>query len=233
MHFNKQNAAVGTSNVWIIMFLDMLALLLAFFVLLFSMSTLDKEKWEDLQRGLDLPPNLAQPVQLPPAAINTLEEQPEMALDLDYLRNLLLDKLQSHPLLAAARVKTMPDHLIVTLPSDSLFKSARATVLGSAKEALVILGWHLTYIKNRIEIRGHTDPNRIHAGPFVSNWELSLERARSVLKVLRQGGYQKEALARGLADSRFFEIPTNLPRNERYRLARSVDIVIFPSEGMN
>ena len=217
------------NNYWVIIFLDMLSLLLAFFILLFATSTPDPQKLQEFTGPMMDRHNRERPVELPPTSLDILTIQPEIALNLDYLNNIFKQGIDSDPILDQAQMVRRADCLIISLPSELIFETGRASLKAEASKAISTLSFLLMNIDNRIEIRGHTDPNPISGGPFTSNWELSLGRARTVVNSLRDTGYDRPVLARGLADSFFSDIDPSLDDQKKFALGRRVDIIIYPS----
>lgn len=229
-HFNPTlRTAEAPQNIWVIIFLDMLSLLLAFFILLFATSTPKKEKLQQFSGPMLERFNRALPVELPPSSLDVLSIQPEIALNLDYLGSLLKERTDLDPFLNKAHIARREDSLVISFPSDLIFESAQASLKAEAKKALGTLSFILMNIDNRIEVRGHTDPAILHGGAYTSNWVLSLARARSVVNVLREFDYDRPVIARGLADSLFSDVGTNLKDEDKFALGRRVDIIIYPS----
>ena len=82
---------------------------------------------------------------------------------------------------------------------------------------------------NRLDIKGHTDPIAPPSNSdYPDNWSLSLGRALAVAQALNNAGYPGEFTVLGLADSNYRYIDQDIPEQERYALARRVDIVIVP-----
>ncbi|KKO47006.1 flagellar motor protein [Arsukibacterium ikkense] len=74
--------------------------------------------------------------------------------------------------------------LIIELSSGLLFASGSATATSSARTLLTEITDIINPINNFIRIRGYTDDQPINNELFSSNWELSVARATSVLRVL-------------------------------------------------
>lgn len=213
---------------WMLSFGDLVSLMLVFFVMLFAMSTLEEEDYEAVVSALaqqfNPSANLdrAKPsvdLDIPKIAIKT-------AYSLDYLRALLDDKLAGDPLLDSIHLAELDDRLLISISSDHLFDPGRAVLKDAAKDAIGRVGTVVRFVGNRIDVNGHTDPEPVDSPLFPSNWELSLARAMAVADYLRTAGYLDSVRAYGLAASRFSEISLDLPVEERYALARRVDIVV-------
>lgn len=215
---------------WMITFADLLALLLTFFVLLFSMSQVRVDAWRSLTDSLNrsiLDPTREVAIE-PTAERNVARVAVVRASDLDYLAALFEAKLSRDPALARARLTRLPGRLVISLPSDLLFASGSAELGRPGAELAAALGDALRQVGNRVSVAGHSDPAPVPAGgPFGSNWELSLARAEAVARGLKRAGYDAPVAVRGFADSRFYDIAPELDRATRFRLARRVDIVIL------
>jgi chemotaxis protein MotB len=216
-------------KVWLVIFSDMLALLLAFFVLLFSMSTVDSGAWQAMvgslaQRLNPIGLTKEQKVEEPPDIPRLLLPR---AANLDYLHSVLEQKTETEPVLANAVMQRLDDRLVISLPADFLFPVGGATLTDVGLSSARVLGDMLHLVGNQIDVNGHTDPKIMAAGgEFESNWDLSLARAVAVARALQDGGFERPVVAYGLADSRFDDIAATLGRDARMSLARRVDVVV-------
>lgn len=225
-------ASPPLSNGWMIVFTDLVALMLTFFVLLFSMSNVQIDRWEKMIDILSrtLNPSHAR-VETPVSTrYNIAALSRKRAINLDYLSAVLEEKVAQDPVLARSQIMRLEDRLLIVFPGDLLFAPGGAVLSGPARQALFVLGGVLRNIGNQIGVNGHTDPNPPQGGAYISNWELSLARAVAVANLLKRVGYTKGIMAYGYADSRFAELP-DLPGPERLSLGRRVDIVVFPTVG--
>ncbi len=228
MSSSADSARQSASLVWTITFIDLITLLLTFFVLLFSMTTTETKKWHEFSAavvsrfGADAHPGATQSG-VPESTLN-LAERP--GLDLDYLAGLLTGQLAQDQTLRNAIVHRLSDRVVVSLPSDLLFTSNSADMTPAGRAAVFVLGGVLANLKNRIQVQGHTDPNPIRAGAFPAHWELSRARAGAVADLVRQSGYERPLVIEGFAEGRAGDVAPELPQNRRYALARRVDVVI-------
>ena len=217
---------------WMVIFTDLVSLMLTFFVLLFSMSNVQVDKWESLTEALSqsLNPTSIKAVDAATARFNIASIFRKRAIDLDYLSSILEEAVADDPMLAQSRIMRQQDRLIVALPGDLLFAPGRAVLSQDARQALFNLGGVLRNIGNQIGVNGHSDPNPPKSGEYASNWELSLARAIAVANSLQRSGYTEDIVSFGLADSRYEDLP-DLPEEQRLSLGRRVDIVIMPTVG--
>jgi chemotaxis protein MotB len=220
-----------TGRAWMITFTDLASLLLAFFVLLFSMSSVRMDSWQVAIDSLSRTLNPTRVDKVVPSAVpfNIGTTYPKRGSDLDYLATVLKEAMREDALLSSTRIMRLADRLIVALPGDLLFEKGRAELSERAGKSLLILGSVLRNIDNRIGVNGHSDPEPLNGSAYKSNWELSLARAVTVSTALRHAGYDREIVAYGFADSRYQQLP-KIEEERRRALARRVDIVILPTE---
>lgn len=219
-------------SIWLLTFADVTALLLAFFVMLFSMSTLQSERWQDIISRISLSEKPTEKVvRVPQAAKNVATVRLEEALPLNYLARVLETTLAEDAVLSGAVVHRLDQLIVVSLPSDAMFRTGEAELTQTAREALFRMGGVVATISNRIDVRGHTDPAPGTTGAFATKWAISLARAAAVANELRLTGYRRQIPIYGLADTRFGHIDKRIPDEVRYRLARRVDVVIHPHSG--
>ena len=165
----RRNEAVHeiSSTAWMMTFSDLLTLLLAFFVLRISVSSLDTERLIDLLK-----------VQ-PSNATVANSETPGVSLSAEL----------------AGVVQASEEMQVRELENGTLLSLGGATFLtGSdelSSEAHEVLGRIVEPLSSGvadIQIAGHTDDVPISGGRFPSNWELSAARAISVARVLIEAG---------------------------------------------
>ena len=220
-------------NAWMITFADLVSLMLTFFVLLFSMSSVKMDEWDAMIDTLTqtLNPGKLTTVAAATAKFNIGTIFRRQATNLDYLSGVLEGGIKSDALLSNSHIMLLDDRLIIAMPGDLLFPPGKAVMPDEAKTALFTLGSLLRNVGNQIGVNGHSDP--VPPAPekgFASNWELSLARASAVANALRRSGYTDDIIAYGYADSRYSQLPDLSPA-ERAKLGRRVDIVIFPTVG--
>ncbi|MCP4748695.1 MAG: flagellar motor protein MotB [Desulfobacteraceae bacterium] len=81
-------------------------------------------------------------------------------------------------------LRTGPNGVALTLSDNLLFASGRAQLSPSANGLLEEIGKMVQKIPVPIKIEGHTDNRPITNAQFASNWELSTARAIAVLRYL-------------------------------------------------
>jgi type VI secretion system protein ImpK len=91
---------------------------------------------------------------------------------------------------------------VVTIPGDGLFASGSAAADPRFEPTFARVAQALNSVAGPVVITGHTDNKPIRTARFPSNWELSTERAKSVLRVMAGSLADPARLhAEGMADS--------------------------------
>lgn len=227
--FNTIVESKSDPNTWMVIFADLLALLLTFFVLMFSMSSVQVQEWEALVTSLseNLNPERARIQETDWNKIDEALVFEETALSLDYLKNVFEEKLSQDPILTRSTVTVLDDRLAIALPSDLIFELGQAELNSDARSAMLELGESLRSIDNEVIVVGHSDLAPISGRFYPTNWELSLVRALSIASLIKSGGYRGKIEAYGNGSSRFSDLDDSIPLDERYHLARRVDVIIL------
>jgi chemotaxis protein MotB len=215
---------IQKAPIWLVTFGDATALMLAFFVMLYSMSHLQSEEWDDVVSVLSSsqrPVTDGEPRPTGERAVVKVTLVP--AFETGYLQRILEEKLRADPLLNDIRLTGLHDELVLSLPGRFLFVADSAELTETGARVLGRLSVMFRQFGNRMDVRGHTPPDETGAG-----WGLSLGRAVAVVQTLEASGIDGDFTAFGLADSAYRAIDANIPEARRLELADRVDIVIRP-----
>jgi len=224
----RGTSQTNNDQAWLVTFADLIALLLAFFVMMYATQRVEMGDWqamvESLSRSFKVEDSRS--VEDRSAEKNVRAVKTHRGADLGYLESLITGVRDNQPSLAAMMVRRLSDRLIISFPGELLFGPGRVDPVPAAKGRIVLLTEILRNIPNRVEIFGHTDPTRVTGLVFESNWELSLSRADAVAAMMGAAGYDRAIDSFGLADSRYAELADVPTRRQRQTLARRVDVVI-------
>ena len=217
----------ASGQAWLVIFTDLVALMLAFFVLMFSMSQIEQSKWQGLVDALANDLNALHKVENVKPAV---EYQPEQELvvpgaDLDYLTPVIREQFAAHPLLARATIHRAAERLVISLPAGLLYGAGaakltpRAAVLGSALVSV------LRNLDNSIEVEAHLErAGTRHAKN--ADWELALTRAAAFTEILKRAGYGGRIVARAMAPTGRVRGPDGGPAASQ---GAHLDVVIHES----
>lgn len=205
-----QEEEEDSSNEWMTTFADLSMLLLVFFVLLYSMSTLDTEKFSETFSSV----TQALQGQMQKVATSKItREEAGVLIDQALMRRQIIESQRK----VFAEVKTLQtkkgveglvsanfEDGIITLrvPGDVMFKPGGVTL--SPKGIQVVLALKNFFIQHKdqnIKIIGYTDNSRPgKKARYRDNWEISVLRAVNVLRELLKMGLEPTRLtATGLA----------------------------------
>ena len=224
-----QAHAVSARSNWLVTFADLIALVLAFFVMMYATHRVEQGDWQSMVKSLSQSLNAQADIQGKPTATRNVRliNRPA-AMELAYLEALLKGLQQSEPLLSKILLHRLDDRLTIALPGNLLFHPGRADPVDGAAQRIAVLANVLRNVSNRIDVFGHTDPSPVVGHVFESNWELSLARAETVANMLQTAGYPRKLDAFGLADTRFEDLAEISSPSRKLKLGRRVDIVVRP-----
>lgn len=193
---SSAEAEAGKRSMWLISFTDLISLMLAFFVLMFSMTEPQQQRWARLSQAVSARSTATTPSEAPPeprSAFNAATLEPHSAVNLDYLGALLNGQIAGSPDLAGVTVRREDDRVVIVLPGDVLFDARAGGFSDRGRRALFLLGAVVGRIGNRVEVVGHAEREDAPAGLA---WERSLGRAVAVSMALRETGYRRDLVAR-------------------------------------
>lgn len=232
---------------WLLTYADMITLLLLFFIVLYSMSSINPSKYSDLSQALETIFAGGRPEIFSANSMSTGEgimgnigrypaAKNRSGKKEDYFKQ-AVSVLQKD--IQALRVKVVMNQmgLVIELASDLYFDPASAKVREEAIPTLNKISSVLKNISNNVRIEGYTDNQNIAKGnetkvegslEFSSNWELAAQRAINVLKMLESFGVERTRMsAVTYGDTRPIE-SNNTPEERAYN--RVVNIVVVQEE---
>ncbi|MCK5568956.1 MAG: OmpA family protein [Spirochaetes bacterium] len=221
-------------NAWMITFADLVMLLLTFFVLLLTMSSMDTKKLKSLMThfrestgvlqfsGAGKVSPLASFVQKyndsSTMLIVTMKDFVESLELAETLEDILKDNIEN------VRISDDERGIVLSFSGDFLFDSGKAAIKKEIFPILDALADTIYSCPNDIMIMGSTDNIPINSNLYKSNWELSVYRGLPVLEY-----FLKE---KGLPPSRFYAggygssrplYPNDTPKNRSSN--RRVEII--------
>ncbi|MGN8158758.1 OmpA family protein [Salinisphaera sp. SWV1] len=228
---------------------DLLTLMLAFFIVLYSQSINDVSRLKEIEAGMisafhgtphvikqQTPGNSGilkhhrSPIPVPdPAPPSSLLREQHVRLRMKkisqaekQLRNVLAPMIANHEV----NLSRQPLSLRIRLDAKILYPSGQAKLTSRAKTLLTTISGVLQNLPPDfpIVIQGYTNKKPIHTAAFPSNWELSTMRAVSVVHLFRKNGMPGQQLsAQGF--SKFHPVDTS-DTPKALRVNRRVAILI-------
>jgi len=175
---------------WLATFGDMMSLLLAFFVLLFSFSSIQESKFQAAMASLQGALGVLDSYPTVPIH-DHLEHTPDLQRTLEGVNRKMeeikkqVEALKNTEEVSVNRTET---GLAIRLDSQFLFSSGSAELREEAYEMLLGRMGHIKDLPNEIRVGGHTDNLPIKNAQFPSNWELSTARASSIIRFFEERG---------------------------------------------
>lgn len=209
---------------WLVTFADLIALVLAFFVMMYATQKVEGGRWQAMVESLSrsLKTDRTPDRQFASARENVALERSRFGEDLAYLELLVADLKKSRPGLSSIMTHRGGDRLVIAIPGDILFAPSSAKPLAGTSERMTAVAHLLRNTKNRVELYGHAAQQA--AGPTA--WRLSLERAMSARHLLSAGGYDRPVRVFGVGAAHAAELDRLSSESERLRHAHRVDIVV-------
>ncbi len=219
--------AHSNSERWLLTYADMITLLLALFIILFSISSINKVKFKALAHDMSGGFNGADATNRPPPAERTSEADTQ---SLAALAAALHKYVRERKLMANVDVRIEKRGVVVSLRTDSaMFESGSAVLEPQAGQIIhALAGFLLTpsQRQRRLKIEGNTDDVPIATPLYPTNWELSTSRAVAVTRHLSEAdGLSPERLS-AIGFAQWHPLVANTTTANRL-LNRRVDIVVL------
>ena len=222
----QQKPVRAEGQSWLIVYLDVITLLLALFILLVNQPQQEFLVEESKIQQDRLQPEAvdAQQTTFTDAEDEKLAQSPEPSPEQQ--RNIAeeirkqLETIQGDDLV----VQVDPGTIKLQLPESILFETGKSELLEGAGQLLETVAPIILRHDYPVSVEGHTDNVPIASAQFPSNWELSSARASVVIRKLVELGVPYSRLkAIGFADTN--PIDTN-DTDEGRRKNRRVNIII-------
>ena len=218
----------GGQDRWLLSYADFVTLLLAFFVSMYAISTVDATKLAPAASSLRLAfeGDGRREGPLPVTEGGVVVAQAPRQKPLDSVRTKLTVALDDA--LRAGRIELIQDPrgLVVSLPESGTFALASTDVTEGARDLIARVAATVQPLGHSIRIEGHTDDVPIHTRAFRSNWELSTARASAVIAFLIETvAFDPSRLSAAGYGEFHPRSPNDSPENRARN--RRVDIVIL------
>lgn len=225
---------------WLVSYADFITLLFAFFVVMYSISSVNEGKFRTVSESIHaaLRPMVSQPAAQVHFDLGDYKSSlvPTLGRKVQFVRQIqeVLGKFNRDIQFPDKVTVTETDQGVMITIADSLvFESGRAEVRVEALPFLESLAEVIAVNSSVKEIRvqGHTDNVPIQSALFPSNWELSAVRAVMVTRVLTElYRFQPERVsAAGYAE--FHPVTDNLTPENRAKNRRVELLVLMNDPG--
>lgn len=197
---------------WMVSYADFITLLFAFFVVMYSLSSINESKYrvmsasliEAFGKGVAVNPGsennavVLQAVAPQPPGQQVLGLQAEaIKREKEKMTNMAQSLLNSlAPLVKEGKVRVMQTGrgINVEINASVLFEQGEAELSEQSVKTLEAVARVLKNDTHMIQVEGHTDSVPIANTKFPSNWELSAVRASSVIRLFVENGVNEKRL---------------------------------------
>ncbi|GAC1038872.1 flagellar motor protein MotD [Pseudomonas sp. No.117] len=195
---------------WLVSYADFITLLFAFFVVMYSISSLNESKYRVLSDSLSgifsqpdrslkpIPIGDQRPTGVTPAVMEANAGQPAKSAAADPLQQ-IADSVRATfgDLIAGDQLNIRASEmwLEIELSSNLLFASGDALPSNPAFGLLEKVAKILAPFGNPVQVQGYTDDRPISTALYPTNWELSAARAASIVRLLVGNGIAPQRLA--------------------------------------
>ncbi|WP_339650442.1 flagellar motor protein MotD [Halopseudomonas pelagia] len=195
---------------WLVSYADFITLLFAFFVVMYSISSVNEGKYKVLSDTLvgafNQPQRSMDPIQIGqeiPRGLNRSEAVGTLGGDgegapADALQDITAAMQAAFgELISAGDLEVRGNELWIEIELNSslLFPSGDALPLDAGFDLIARIATILAPYQNPIHVEGFTDNIPINSRLYPTNWELSAARAASVVRMLGIGGVGPERMA--------------------------------------
>ena len=219
---------------WIVSFMDLMAIMLSFFVLIFSMSSPVEKSWTSFSGALktqfeamnaDLSGYAG-----PSTAQNIVHKNSYKPEPLSYIQTVLDGMLSRLPARYADQIRVVnaADRLVISSPYLLGFDNEGIVISNEAQLFLSRLSGTLKGFDNKIIIVGHANENEGNGRS--ARYILSLERANTVKNYLKDKGLKQNFVIMGMGDARQTFLSEDWARAQKSTVQRRVDIAILKEE---
>ena len=246
---------------WLVSYADFVTLLFAFFVVMYSISSVNNEKYEMLSDALEgafLGGHKVQvvkhpieveeklttikPIILENPTTEELQKKQELSeeilkerRELQLISEQFEDVLQPYIENDLVNVKRQDFWIELEMNSELLFLSGEAELSKKATPVLKKIAEVIRIIPNSISVEGHTDNVPIDTVEFPSNWDLSSARATTVVREFETYNIPPKRLS-AIGYGEFQPVADNNTKEGRFKNRRVVLVLMsqaFSRYGMS
>lgn len=233
LHRRRDDVPQDNPDRWLLTYADLITLLLAFFIVMYSMSQIDSKRFSEVSQALH-------GILRGGSSVLKIKNLESISSGHGIMKVGNLKMLQSKIHQQAEKIGRKGDiitevnerGLIIHIMESAMFDEAKAELKPRAREILNLVVADVINLPNHIRIEGHTDDRPINSSQFPSNWELSTSRAAQVVRYfIDNHGYPPDKIsAVGFASYRPYIPNTSIENRARNR---RVDIVVQTTELSN
>ena len=191
--WNKRRVKEPPAEDWLTTYADAITLLMAFFVMMFSMSEIKQDKFAEFQSAIDAALGNQKAKGLPtPEHAQQVQEEPEVFAG-------MADNMEGrlHQLAQRGEVRLATDRkgVYVDVFTDHFYEPGGFTIQPNMQDVLdeIVAELRPKFDNDySVKVVGHTDDSPIHTPVMDSNWDLSATRAARISRYMIEQGIEGE-----------------------------------------
>lgn len=238
----KKQPETVSSNDWLGTYADCVTLLMTFFILLYSMATVDVQKMRSISQAFNSiftgnPGESMLEYDLYDGEVPLIGGESEVdelleeaASEQQKMYKYVKKYIEDEKLGAYVEILENERGIVIQLRDNILFETSSADLRPNSKLLLDKISTLIDELPNNILVEGHTDNRPINTAKFKSNWELSVTRAVNVVRYFTEtkGLNAKKFSAAGYGEYHPIapnDTEANMQKNRR------VNILIMSTDG--
>ena len=248
MSKKKEHEKEPNHERWLLSYADFITLLMIFFIVLYSASSVDAKKYSQIKESFSIAMGGgASIIEMNPDGGGTVEDEEQKgngdeanknessggqkseASQTEQIKEELDKYLSGNGLKASVRTEITERGLVVSLNDTAFFDSGRAVIRNESRARLIEIGKIINKLEKYVRIEGHTDNVPISNYEFKSNWQLSAIRATNVTELLIAEAHIPPSKIAAVGYGEYRPIDDNRTDQGRAK-NRRVDIVILDSK---
>lgn len=233
----------GGGDRWLVSYSDFMTLLMVLFVILYSMSQVDVEKYKQLADGLkvafaggDSASVIDPMINLGGGADQGSEASPiiipgipQSSMDTVEVAGQLSNMLAVSDLGDMVSVQNNVEGVLISVSEKLLYVPGTVELQPEAYPVLDTVIDMIKHLDNDIRVIGHTDDSLPAESQFQTNWDLSLARAMTIVKYFQNAGIVPERLIAAGRGEYLPLFPNDSPEHRALN-SRSEIIIIYELE---
>lgn len=233
---NKQEEKPAGSPAWMTTYGDMMTLLLVFFVLLYSFSEMDLDKFKGFISSFQAKTGVL-------VGGETIIDESEIArgsrgekfnpAQAGYAKVMgeISNYIKQQGLQKRVQIVNTERGLVIRLTGQILYDLGKAIIKPEGKKVLDRIADSIKEVPNNIMVEGHTDNWPINNEQYRDNWSLSTTRACNVIRYFSNQHHIKEDRMAAAGYGEFRPLVNNKTAKNRAK-NRRVEIVILKNDKM-
>lgn len=241
MRRQEEEQEKENSERWLLTYSDMITLLMIFFIIMYTMSSVNEAKFQALAESLNITleggtgmfdstgPSMMKGTTAGTTAGETAGTGKTEAQMLSDAQKELETYLKAEGLYKNVTLKSEERGLVISFQEMILFPGGQANLTPQARAIMAKVATTISKLPNYIRVEGHTCDLPISNGAYASNWELSSARALTVVHEFMDAG---KIAPQRLSATAYSEYRPRKPNDSEQNRAqnRRVDIVVLNSK---